>query len=82
LIPVAGWNDKVLRLLSELLPKYAALPAPQVGLTEVEVWVGNTPAWLCENNEALIVQTRSEVLYAWRKDEPWARVMDPLLDVR
>jgi hypothetical protein len=82
LIPVVGWNDKVFRLLAELLPKPAALPAPQVGLTEVEVWVGNTPAWLCENNEALIVQTRSEVLYAWRKDEPWARVMDPLLDVR
>lgn len=82
LIPVAGWNDKVFRLLAELLPKPAALPAPRVGLTEVEVWVGNTPAWLCENNEALMIQTRSEVLYAWRKDEPWARVQHPLLDVR
>ncbi|PZA06432.1 MULTISPECIES: hypothetical protein [unclassified Meiothermus] len=82
LIPVAGWNDKVFRLLSELLPKPAALPAPQVGLTEAEVWVGNTPAWLCENHQALVVQTRSEVLYAWRKGEPWARVVDPRLDVR
>ncbi|ADH64777.1 hypothetical protein Mesil_2937 [Allomeiothermus silvanus DSM 9946] len=82
LIPVAGWNDKVFRLLAELLPKPAALPAPQVGLTEVEVWVGNTPAWLCENTQALIVQTRGEVLYAWRKGEPWARIVDPRLDVR
>lgn len=82
LIPVAGWNDKVFRLLTELLPKHAALPAPQVGLTEVEVWVGHTPAWLCENNQALIVQTQSEVLYAWRKGEPWARIVDPRLDVR
>lgn len=82
LIPVAGWNDKVFRLLAKLLPKPAALPAPQVGLTEVEVWVGNTPAWLCENTQALIVQTRGEVLYAWRKGEPWARIVDPRLDVR
>lgn len=82
LIPVAGWNDKVFRLLAELLPKHAALPAPQVGLTEVEVWVGHTPAWLCENTQALIVQTRGEVLYAWRKGEPWARIVDPRLDVR
>ncbi|WP_276954543.1 hypothetical protein [Allomeiothermus silvanus] len=82
LIPVVGWNDKVFRLLAELLPKPAALPAPQVGLTEVEVWVSNTPAWLCENNQALIVQTQSEVLYAWRKGEPWARIVDPRLDVR
>ncbi|MER3478955.1 MAG: hypothetical protein C4327_00305 [Meiothermus sp.] len=92
LIPVAGWNDKVFRLLAELLPKPAlkpqgrpgtpALPAPQVGLTEVQVRVADTPAWLCENHQALVIQTRSEVLYAWRKGEPWARVVHPLLDVR
>jgi len=72
---VAGWNDKVLRLLAELLPDGMSLPAVQVAPTEVAVWIEGQAARMLETSGFLRFERRGARLYEWLKPEPWARVL-------
>lgn len=72
---VAGWNDKVFRLLAELLPSGAPLPPARAAPAEVRVWVEGKEARMLETPELLRFERKGAVLYEWAKPEPWARVV-------
>jgi hypothetical protein len=85
--PVVGWNDKVFRLLSELLAEPSDLsaldlPTPKLAPTVLPVQVWGERAEYKEN--ALEIQLRRDntLLYHWRKTEPWARVYQMAVHIR
>lgn len=81
--PVVGWNDKVLRLLAELLEAGTQLPEAKVGEVTASVTVCGKRAALYENNYHMsICPEHGDVLYAWGKDKPWAQTVGVGVEVR
>jgi hypothetical protein len=81
-VAVAGWNDKVFRLLAELLPGGRPLPAAQVAPAEVAVWLEGRQARMLETPQLLRFERRGATLYEWAKPEPWARVLTLPFELR
>lgn len=76
---VAGWNDKVLRLLAELLPSGAEVPEGGFEPIELLVRVHEEPAIWKETVDRISLtrlKGRREVLYDWEKSASWASVCD------
>jgi uncharacterized protein YyaL (SSP411 family) len=81
--PVVGWNDKVFRLLAELLEPGTPLPAAVVTEAQLSVRASGQPATLHEDSASLtLTSAQGGVLYLWFKDEPWARVVSEGVDRR
>ncbi len=73
LLPVAGWNDKALRLLVELLPPGAQLPEPALGPVEQPcLWEGRPATFREDAAELAVVGADGTPHYRWVKAEPWA----------
>lgn len=72
--PVVGWNDKVFRLLADMLPEGETIPDPTTDSIACRVLVGGRPALFRESAEAMVIEEESEryLLYRWNKKEPWA----------
>ncbi|MEM6430820.1 MAG: hypothetical protein AAF708_16395 [Deinococcota bacterium] len=84
-MPVVGWNDKVLRLLSTLLPKGTSLPDASTQDTTVAIRVGQQRAIYEETHDFIRIYTLkapNTVLYDWKKSAPWAHVVHFPLEVR
>jgi len=82
LTPVVGWNDKVFRLLTLLLPADSTLPPPTVGAFSAPTEVCGAEALFQETPEALSIGMGRETLYLWHKQDVWAKTVHPLLEVR
>lgn len=80
--PVAGWNDKMLRLLAELLEENALLPQPNIGPHQEEVMIWGQWAALEESSKHLLIEHSGKRFYEWDKQEPWAKVVSPELEFR
>lgn len=82
--PVVGWNDKVFRLLGALLPAEVELPAPDTRDAVIETHLAGQRARFTETRESFAVtfERTGETFYEWRKQEVWARVVHPALEVR
>jgi hypothetical protein len=80
--PVAGWNDKMLRLLAELLPENTSLPEAQVAPHQEEVLIWGQWAALEETSTHLVIEHSGKRFYEWHKQEPWARVVSAELEFR
>jgi hypothetical protein len=78
--PVAGWNDKVLRLLAELLPAGAVIPETQAATAEEAVEVNGRLARLRDTPTSLTIERGGAVLYRWIKGEPWATGIPEIMD--
>jgi uncharacterized protein YyaL (SSP411 family) len=84
-MPVVGWNDKVLRLLATLLPTGTTLPAASTQDTNVTLKVGRQQAIYEETHNFIRIYTLkapNTVLYDWKKSAPWAHVVHFPLEVR
>lgn len=74
-IPAAGWNDKAFRLLAELLPQEATLPASTVGVDEQVLSLAGLSVAFRESAQEVTLSDRDRVVYHWVKSEPWARAV-------
>jgi hypothetical protein len=82
IVGVVGWNDKVLRLLADLLPPGATVRPQAVEPMELLVAVADEPVIWQETPDRVVMmrcQGRREVIYQWDKRNPWAAVYDPRL---
>lgn len=73
-VPVVGWNDKVLSLLTGLLPDGSALLTPAVREDEQRVTLSDKNMTYRESPREITVAGRMGLAYRWVKTEPWARV--------
>lgn len=84
-LPVAGWNDKVLRLLATLLPAGTPLPEATPQDVNVAIKVGRTDALFEETSQFMRISEQKNpdnILYDWKKSAPWAHVVHFPLEVR
>lgn len=84
-IPVVGWNDKVLRLLATLLPEGTPLPEAAPQDVTVAIKVGRRDAIFEETSQFMRITTQTNperVLYDWKKSAPWAHVVYFPVEVR
>ncbi|PYE55647.1 hypothetical protein [Deinococcus yavapaiensis] len=82
LLPVVGWNDKVLRLLSAMLPRDMPLPQATVARTHLDVRCWGRNAVMTETSlDLTITSAGGEELYRWQKSRPWAET-HRLLEIR
>lgn len=74
LVPVTGWNDKVLRFLAEWLGDLGEIDAPDPpGRVERPVRAGGrTMLWIEREREMALQDRDGTVWYRWQKDQPWA----------
>jgi hypothetical protein len=82
--PVVGWNDKLFRLLSDMLEaKDSDKDLPKATVSEVQqavtIWGQN--AMFEETPRAIRITMKEHVVYEWHKESPWAVVSDAGLDV-
>ncbi|MCE5359398.1 MAG: hypothetical protein JJ714_00035 [Acidithiobacillus sp.] len=74
-IPVVGWNDKVLRMLAEILPEGQQIPCLRVQGAALTVSIGRMQARYVEDPVQMrITAARGIELYQWNKQDPWAAV--------
>lgn len=85
-LPVVGWNDKVLRLLATLLPSGQArkqkLPSAHVHVVDMDIMIAGRPGRFYEDAERMLMLRGSEAVYRWNKTDVWAALVSPLLEVR
>jgi hypothetical protein len=84
-IPVVGWNDKVLRLLATLLPDGTSLPEANPQDVNVAIKVGRVDAIFEETSQFVRITAQKnpdKVLYDWKKSAPWAHIVHFPLEVR
>jgi hypothetical protein len=79
LLPVVGWNDKVFRLLTTLLPASTSLPVEQSQPYETACDVEGAVGTWAETPAELSLRLGDDVLYRWEKGAPWASVALPEL---
>jgi hypothetical protein len=73
LTPVVGWNDKVLRLLSNLLEDGSVLPAPSTSNTETAVSVSRSAMTYFESPKSMTITSPSGLqAFSWNKGDAWA----------
>lgn len=72
--PVVGWNDKVFRLLSTLLPAHSTLPAASIRDHSMSVIVRGKRAMWHETSTSFSLFAGLRLLYEWQKDHPWAHI--------
>jgi hypothetical protein len=77
-LPVAGWNDKVFRLLSK---QVSAVPSATTLRADVPITIGKQHATFIEDNDCITLQNARSVFYLWYKNEVWARRVHKTLDV-
>ena len=81
-VPVVGWNDKALRLLSKLLPDGFPLPEAANADADVSIKVGTTRAVFQETATEVTIRSEDQSIYQWHKLEPWARAANERVNVR
>lgn len=76
--PVVGWNDKVLRLLSELIPESAEMPSAAVWPVEISTTVNHAKAIFLDapTRMALYGQSNGGPWFLWEKASLWATAID------
>ncbi len=82
LLPVSGWNDKTFRLLCELLPAGTFLPEIEPEPVEREVSIGGHRGRFLETGDEFRLEAEGTVQYQWFKQQPWAAVVAPAVDIR
>lgn len=80
--PVVGWNDKVFRLLSQLLPEGTSLPPPTTKTFGLPIEVCGQAAFFQETPSAFVISAKTTTFYEWRKQDVWATTVHPHLEVR
>lgn len=70
-MPSVGWNDKVLRLLAELLPAGEAIPEPEVLPAETRVQFMDQSHTMVEDETTIRIQDVSRPAIGWQKHTPW-----------
>ncbi len=70
-LPVCGWNDKVLRLLAGLLSPDAPACAATDRPAEIDVQFYGMAAVFHEDRDVLWVRVNGRTVLHWRKGEPW-----------
>lgn len=73
--PVVGWNDKVLRLLSVLIPDGTKIPRTNLATVyRLRVMVGGRQGTFRETDDSMsIILDDGATLFDWNKQEPWSR---------
>lgn len=79
--PVAGWNDKMFRLLTGMLSD-KNLPEATVSEVMQEMTVWGQRAMFEETDQLFRMTVKKNVIYEWHKASPWAVVNHAGLDVR
>jgi hypothetical protein len=79
--PVVGWNDKLFRLLSDML-EARDLPKATVSNVQQNVTIWGQNARFEETSQTLRMTLKERVVYEWHKDSPWAFISHAGLDVR
>jgi len=85
IMPVVGWNDKVLRLLATLLPEDTPLPDATPQDVSVAIKVGRSDAIFEETSQFVRIVSQKDpdkVQFDWKKSAPWAHVVHFPLEVR
>jgi hypothetical protein len=85
IIPVVGWNDKVLRLLATVLHEGTPLPEADPQDVTVAIKVDRRDAIFEETSQFMRITTQTNperVLYDWKKSAPWAHVVYFPVEVR
>ncbi|MDI6654918.1 MAG: hypothetical protein QME59_03425 [Candidatus Hydrothermarchaeota archaeon] len=74
-LPVVGWNDKVLRAFSLLLEKDQELPDLNIEKTEVDcVWKGRECRFIEDEKNIILQEKNGEQLYNLRKGQSFPKV--------
>ena len=82
-VPVVGWNDKVLRLLSRLLPTGSVLPVAQVNDLREQGQVHGRAAVFDESSTSVnVASDLPAASFTWTKSAPWAAACGGLVNVR
>lgn len=79
--PVVGWNDKLFRLLSDML-EARDLPRAEVSEVQQDITIWGQTAKFEETPRAIRMIMKEHVIYEWHKENAWAFVSDAGLDVR
>jgi hypothetical protein len=79
--PVAGWNDKMFRLLTGML-EARDLPDANVSDVQQEIGIWGQRAMFEETNQLFRMTVKERIVYEWHKASPWAVVNHAGLDVR
>ena len=70
-LPVCGWNDKVLRFLAEVLPAGDEVSKSDVFRTSMDVQFHRMPATYEEDESELVIRVQDRVVLRWSKKDPW-----------
>lgn len=82
LVPVVGWNDKVLRLLTEIQQNPMPMPSrePLTIACTRRIFVGHHSGRYLETRDRMsIVLDNGRVVFDWMKGEPWSRTEGEVL---
>jgi hypothetical protein len=81
--PVAGWNDKMFRLLTGMLRDVNNnLPEATVSEVRQEMTLWGQRARFEETGQLFRIMIKEQVVYEWHKENSWAVVNHSGLDVR
>ena len=79
LLPVVGWNDKVFRYLTTLIPEGTVLPTVASEPYETVCAIGGKTGVWSETPRSLELRATRGVVYRWDKGARWASVTEPEL---
>lgn len=73
---IAGWNDKVFKLLAQWVTKDDAVPTVGVAPYEGAADIDGSSGYIYEDGlRVTIGKSGRKPVYEWIKSEPWARIM-------
>ncbi len=72
-LPVSGWNDKVLRLFAEMIPMQVKIPDSDTSDVEMKVGFYGMPGQFAESSTGLSLDVRGRTVVRWCKNEPWVQ---------
>lgn len=74
-LPVAGWADKAFTWLAGRVPQGQPLPPPRMDGVAIDCAARGKQALWRETAAEMTLSVGSQILYRWRKREPWADVI-------
>jgi len=80
-LPVAGWNDKMLRFLARLLPEQALLSKAEISDFNKKVkWRNKIWNYKEDNSKIALIQERIGAAINFGKDKNWTEVPEELIE--
>jgi hypothetical protein len=79
--PVVGWNDKLFRLVSDML-EVNGLPKANVSEVRQAITIWGQKGSFEETGRYIRMTLKERLIYQWNKQSPWAELSDSSLDVR